>query len=79
MIELFEMTEFVHDDVVDEVVGQLTDARIEIQVLFPRTAPPPRFHFFNLDVIKIAPVVAVVYIDTMLEEAEKVVVGSFDC
>lgn len=69
MVELAQVTQLVDDHVVDQMHRQERELGVEIEILFTRTAPPPRFHPLELYTIKIKPVVPVIHIDPVLEEA----------
>lgn len=71
MVELAQMTQFMHDHVVDQMHRQEGKLGIEVEIALARAAPPAGFHALELDVVEIKPVVPIVDVDAVLDELEQ--------
>jgi len=76
VVHLSQMAQLMHHNIVYEVIRQVRDAGIEAEILFPRTASPPRLHRLYLYIVKIALIVLVEEINFRFNHAQNRIMGT---
>ena len=75
MVELAQMTEFVHDNIVRQFFRQESDFVVEVEIPFFRTASPPGFLILHCYLPKSEAVVGVLGRNFLCDELKRVGFG----